>query len=63
MSIPPFHRDDVIYRKVLIDQADDFLLLGWVPTNTLVDTTHGFWSVLMMWMCACPMRLPLSDRR
>lgn len=61
MSIPPFHRDDAIYRMVPIREADDCVRLGWAPTNALAGTVHGTWSVLMMWLCKCPMRLPLAQ--
>lgn len=59
MSVPRFFRDGVIYRIVPHHEADDSIRIGWVPLPDLDGTTHGQWSVLMMWLCACPMRVPL----
>lgn len=59
-AIPKFFRDGVIYHQIRHHAAMDAILLGWVPTPALDGTTHGQYSVLMMWLCQCPMRVPLS---
>ena len=41
-----------VHRWVRIPVADDYLRLGWVAESTLEGTTHGFWSVHMVWICA-----------
>jgi hypothetical protein len=51
-------RPNVICKIVRIDDALDYLRIGWAPTNKLIDTHHGLWSVLMEWQCKCPMRVP-----
>lgn len=55
-----FTRSDAIYRMVPHHEADDSVRLGWMPTPALDGTIHGQWSVLMLWLCECPMRVPLS---
>lgn len=61
MIIGPFIREDAIYRMVPLAEADDSVRLGWVPTPALNGTTHGQWSVLMLWICKCKeMRIPVA---
>ena len=61
MSTTPFVRNDIIGRMVPHEEAADSVLLGWIPTAGLNGTTHGQWSVLMLWiMCEHPMRIPIN---
>lgn len=62
MSLGPFIRDDAIYRMVPLAEAKDSVLLGWISTPALEGTTHGQWSVLMLWICCkCrEMRIPVG---
>ena len=60
-SVPRFFRDGVVYRKVLHHEANDCILLGWVPTPVLDGTIHGQYCIMMMWLCECPMRVPLRE--
>lgn len=57
--VPKFFRSGIIYRQFRHHEAMDGVLLGWVPTNALEGTSHGLYSVLMMWLCECPLRVPL----
>ena len=52
-----------VFRYAPHHAADDFLRLGWVPSDALAGTIHGEWSVLMFWLCACPAPMPLEARR
>ena len=47
-----------IFRYVLIELAEDYCRLGWVPSPALEGTHHGDYSVLMEWMCGCPVIEP-----
>jgi hypothetical protein len=40
-----------VHRWVRTSVADDYLRLGWVPQATLDGTSHGYWSVHMVWIC------------
>lgn len=52
---PSFH------RWVRLHAAEDYLRLGWVAQNTLDGTTHGLWSVHVVWICQdCP---PVEPKR
>lgn len=43
-----------VHRWVRHHAAEDYLRLGWVPQATLDGTTHGHWSVHVVWICpAC----------
>ena len=63
LPVHPFTRTDAIYRMVPHHEADDSCRLGWEPTQALNGTTHGQWSVLMMWICGCgrAMRVPVRS--
>jgi hypothetical protein len=39
-------------------ELTDFLMLGWSPTASLGGCHHGDFSVLVVWLCACPAPLP-----
>jgi hypothetical protein len=48
-----------VHRWVRHQTAEDYLKLGWVPQCTLEGTTHGLWSVHMVWICdVCQPREP-----
>jgi hypothetical protein len=49
------------HRWVRHADALDYVMLGWVPLPTLNGTTHGHWSVHVVWMCRC--REPVEPRR
>lgn len=38
----------------------DYARLGWLPHDSLADTPHGRYAVLMEWMCQCPLLRPPS---
>lgn len=43
-----------IFHLARISVVDDWLACGWLPTNSLEDSHHGEWSVLMKWVdCGC----------
>ena len=42
-------------KYVPIHAADDHIRMGWMAVLPgLVGTSHGEWSVLMQWVCGCP---------
>jgi hypothetical protein len=43
------------------ERADDFLMLGWLPTDALAGTPHETYSVLMRWCCACKPVVPVKS--
>lgn len=47
-----------IFHFVRKTEAEDWLRLGWLPLNCLEGTGHGDWSILMQWLCDCPMVKP-----
>jgi Bacterial dnaA protein helix-turn-helix len=50
----------MIFRYVVHARVDDYLKLGWLATPALEGTYHGYWSVLMRWICpSCP---PIEPR-
>jgi hypothetical protein len=40
------------FRYVPWDRLPDYLALGWIPVADL-GPTHGRWSILCEWLCAC----------
>jgi len=46
------------YHYASIDRLNDWLALGWLPHLALEGTHHGYWSVLVEWICSCPMVRP-----
>lgn len=50
-----------IYRYVRHSEVEDFIRLGWLPTNALEGTSHGQWSVLCRWIC--PACVPVEPKR
>lgn len=49
---------DEYVRYVLFEEADDHYRLGWMPSRFdggLIGTPHGYYSILMVWRCECPM--------
>jgi hypothetical protein len=41
--------------------VEDHLRLGWQPCGIdggLVGTPHGEWSIMMEWICRCPLKNP-----
>lgn len=41
------------FRYVVHERVPDFLRCGWLATPALEGTHHGFYSVLMVWLCSC----------
>jgi hypothetical protein len=41
------------FRYVPHHLAEDYCRLGWMPLCALDGTVHGYWSVLMVWLCDC----------
>lgn len=42
-----------------LDEVDDFLKCGWIPTPALNGTGHGYWSVVVEWKpCSCGKEMP-----
>lgn len=50
------------YRYVIHERVPDYLLCGWLATPALEGTHHGFYSVLMAWLCDCPTTEPTKHR-
>jgi hypothetical protein len=48
----------VIFRYVRLHDVERWMRCGWLPLDGLDGTHHGHWSVLMAWLCDCPMREP-----
>jgi hypothetical protein len=48
----------VIYRFAPLALALDYCRLGWAPSNALQGLHHGQYSVLMCWLCDCPLVEP-----
>lgn len=48
------------FHFVRIGDLADWLMCGWLPTEALVETHHGQYSVLCEWPCGC--RLPLCNK-
>jgi hypothetical protein len=46
------------YRYVEHHRVHDFALCGWHIADTLNDTPHGQYSILMVWLCDCPCVVP-----
>jgi hypothetical protein len=46
------------YRFIRHHAVLDHARLGWLIVDTLDDTPHGQWSVLMAWICTCPEVIP-----
>jgi hypothetical protein len=50
------------FRYVLWHRLPDYLALGWLPVADL-GPTHGEWSTLCEWLCACRCVEPHNDKR
>ena len=44
---------ETYFRYVLHERAEDYERLGWCLADHLQGTSHGRWSVLMVWLCPC----------
>jgi hypothetical protein len=44
----------MIFRYVPHGKAHTYAMLGWHIADTLADTPHGQYSILMVWLCQCP---------
>lgn len=42
------------FRYIRLSLIDDALRMGWLPLRDLHGCHHGEWSVLAVWLCACP---------
>ena len=47
-----------LHRFVRLAVAEDYLRLGWMPTQALHSAYHGQYSVHMVWLCECKPRRP-----
>jgi len=47
-----------IFRYVPHDKVLAYARLGWSIADTLEHCHHGEYSILMVWMCPCPMVEP-----
>jgi hypothetical protein len=47
-----------LHRFVRLAVVEDYLRLGWMPTQALRNTYHGQYSVHMVWLCDCEPRRP-----
>lgn len=45
------------FRMVVHERVADYLALGWLQVADL-GPIHGEWSVLMQWLCNCPLIEP-----
>jgi hypothetical protein len=50
-----------IHRMVRHEHAMDYVLLGWLPLDSLDGTVHGAWSIHMVWLCPCTPVEPARD--
>ena len=53
MRLPP----DAIFRYARLDRLEDFMTLGWIPVSEL-GPVHGYYSVLAVWICSWPAKVP-----
>ena len=45
-------------------RIDDYLRLGWLPTSALQYCEgHGEYSILCLWLCNCPIKVPLRRQK
>jgi hypothetical protein len=47
------------------DLVEDYLKLGWMPSDInggLHETHHGQFSIIVEWLCACPILVPKPAR-
>lgn len=51
---------DRTFAYVRRNQVEDYFRMGWIFIPALEDTHHGRWSVLMEWICDCP--IPMQKR-
>jgi hypothetical protein len=42
-----------LHRWVRHHVAMDYVRLGWLPLSTLDGTSHGAWSIHVVWLCSC----------
>lgn len=47
-----------IFMKVPHSRIETYLDLGWMMRPALTMTHHGYYVVLMEWMCDCPPPYP-----
>lgn len=50
------------HRWVRHEHALDFCRVGWMPLPSLDGTTHGAWSVHVVWLCNCPLVQPKTKQ-
>jgi hypothetical protein len=50
-----------IARFVRHHDVVDHLRVGWCPSAALEGTHHSEHSVLVVWMCACPVAVPIAE--
>jgi hypothetical protein len=43
---------------VIHDRVLDYARLGWTIEDTMEDCLHGRYSILMEWLCDCPVVEP-----
>jgi hypothetical protein len=58
MSLSP----ETTFRYVSHEHADDYLRLGWCPAEVNRPAFHDLYSVLMKWLCPCPVAEPGRGR-
>jgi hypothetical protein len=46
------------FRFVIHDRVLDYARLGWTIEDTMEDCHHGQYSILMEWLCNCPLVEP-----
>ena len=46
------------FKMVPHAQASTYFLLGWHHRLGLGGCCHGDYSIMMEWLCTCPMRMP-----
>jgi hypothetical protein len=40
------------------DRVFDYVRVGWIVEDTMDDCHHGRYSILMKWLCECPVVEP-----
>ena len=52
-------RDEIrTFRFVVHHRVLDYARLGWIIEDTMEDCHHGRYSILMEWLCDCPLVEP-----
>jgi hypothetical protein len=52
-----------VYRYVRYSLIQDYLALGWYWDGTMTPGSHKEWSVVMEWLCDCPIREPTKQEK